>query len=71
MLTLLKQAKDYGFLASYVLLTIGLLIKDFNKNFKVKIVFLRDRNRSRKCNTLISTDIYLSDDKIIRIYGKL
>jgi hypothetical protein len=36
----------------------------------VKIVFIRDRNRSRKWLALLSTDISLSDEEIIRIYGK-
>ncbi|MDF9410097.1 transposase [Pelotomaculum isophthalicicum JI] len=37
---------------------------------KVKIVFVRDRNRSRKWLALLSTDTALSDEEIIRIYGK-
>lgn len=40
------------------------------KNVSAKIVFVRDRNRSRKWLALISTDISLSDDEVIRIYGK-
>lgn len=35
-----------------------------------KIVFVRDRNRSRQWLALISTDISLTEDEIIRIYGK-
>ena len=35
-----------------------------------KIVFVRDRNRTRKWLALISTDISLDDEDIIRIYGK-
>lgn len=37
---------------------------------QVKIVFVRDRNRSRKWLALLSTDTNLSDQEIIRIYGK-
>lgn len=37
---------------------------------KVKIVFVRDRNRSRKWLALLSTDTELSNEEIIRIYGK-
>lgn len=37
---------------------------------QAKIVFVRDRNRSRKWLALISTDTTLSDEEIIRIYGK-
>ena len=36
----------------------------------VKIVFVRDRNRSRKWLAILSTDTTLSDEEIIRIYGK-
>jgi hypothetical protein len=35
-----------------------------------KIIFVRDRNRSRQWLALISTDTSLSEDEIIRIYGK-
>lgn len=35
-----------------------------------KIVFVRDRNRSRQWLALISTDTSLSEEEIIRIYGK-
>lgn len=37
---------------------------------KVKIVFVRDRNKSRNWIALLSTDTKLSDEEIIRIYGK-
>lgn len=37
---------------------------------KAKIVFVRDRNRSRNWLALLSTDISLSDEEIVRIYGK-
>lgn len=35
-----------------------------------KIVFVRDRKCSRQWLALLSTDINLSDDEVIRIYGK-
>lgn len=37
---------------------------------KVKIVFVRDRNRSRKWLAILSTDTTLPDEEVIRIYGK-
>lgn len=37
---------------------------------KVKTVFIRDRNRSRKWLAILSTDTALSDEQIIKIYGK-
>ena len=35
-----------------------------------RIVFIRDRNRSKKWLALLSTDLELTDEEIIRIYGK-
>ncbi len=37
---------------------------------KAKIVFVKDKNKSKNWLALISTDISLSDKEIIRIYGK-
>ncbi|WP_010234110.1 hypothetical protein [Clostridium arbusti] len=37
---------------------------------KAKIVFVKDKNKSKNWLALISTDISLSDEEIIRIYGK-
>ena len=37
---------------------------------KAKIVFVKDRNKSKNWLALISTDITLTDEEIIRIYGK-
>ena len=45
--------------------------KDKNgQPLNVKIVFVRDRKNSRKWLTLLSTDTNLSEEEIIRIYGK-
>ena len=49
---------------------VGIGNDESGSNVNAKIVFVRDRNRSRKWLALISTDISLSDDEIIRIYGK-
>jgi len=35
-----------------------------------RILFIPDRNRSKKWLALLSTDLELTDDEIIRIYGK-
>jgi len=35
-----------------------------------RILFVRDRNRSKKWLALLSTDLELTDEEIIRIYGK-
>ncbi|WP_062310644.1 IS4 family transposase [Alicyclobacillus sendaiensis] len=37
---------------------------------QAKVVFVRDRNRSRQWLALLSTNTNLSDEEIIRIYGK-
>jgi hypothetical protein len=36
----------------------------------VRILFVRDRNRSKKWLALLSTDFVLTYEEIIRIYGK-
>jgi len=36
----------------------------------VKLVFVRDRNRSKKWLALITTDIELSEEEVVRLYGK-
>jgi hypothetical protein len=35
-----------------------------------RILFIRDRNRSKKWLALLTTDLELTDEEIIRIYGK-
>lgn len=37
---------------------------------QVKIVFVRNRNKKRQWLAIVSTDIRLSDEEIVRIYGK-
>ena len=37
---------------------------------KAKIVFVRDRRNSGKWLALLSTDLTLSDEEVVRIYGK-
>lgn len=51
-------------------LIVGIGNDEKGNEITAKIVFVRDRNRSRKWLALISTDVSLSDDEIIRIYGK-
>jgi hypothetical protein len=64
----LKKKRGKAKILSSVIVGIG--HTDDGTEIKAKIVFVRDRNRSRKWLALISTDISLSDDEIIRIYGK-
>jgi hypothetical protein len=64
----LKKKRGKAKILSSVIVGIG---SDENGNeIKAKIVFVRDTNRSRNWLALISTDITLDDDEIIRIYGK-
>lgn len=49
---------------------VGIGIDESGSSIDAKIVFVRDRNRSRQWLALISTDISLTEDEIIRIYGK-
>ncbi|WP_168190139.1 hypothetical protein [Caloramator sp. E03] len=48
----------------------GIGFDENGNKVKAKIVFLRDNNRSHNYLTLISTDITLNDEEIIRIYVK-
>lgn len=41
-----------------------------NKTIKAKIVFVKNRNHKRSWLAILSTDISLSDEEIVRIYGK-
>jgi hypothetical protein len=44
--------------------------KDFPDNIPAKIVYVRERNNRKNWIALISTDISLSEDEIIALYGK-
>ena len=64
----LRKRRGRAKILASVIVTIG---RDAKGNpVPVKIVFVRDRNRSRQWLALLSTDINLSDDEVIRIYGK-
>jgi hypothetical protein len=49
---------------------VGIGSDETGETIDAKIVFVRDRNRSRQWLALISTDTSLSEHEIIRIYGK-
>lgn len=44
--------------------------EDFEEKIPAKLVFVRDRNNRSKWIALISTDISLTEDEIIALYGK-
>ncbi|MHC1681519.1 MAG: hypothetical protein AB6733_00940 [Clostridiaceae bacterium] len=63
-----KKKRGKAKILAAIIVRIGV---DSNGNeVKGKIIFVRERNRSRKWLALISTNIELCDDEIIRIYGK-
>lgn len=65
----LKKKRGKAKILSSVIVGIG---SDKNGNeVKAKIVFVRDSKRSHNWLALMSTDITLNDEEIIRIYGKL
>ena len=45
-------------------------IKKDDKFIDVKLVFVRNRNKQRSWLAILSTDITLSDEDVVRIYGK-
>lgn len=47
----------------------GSLVVTTKKGIPVKIVFVRNRNKKSECLYILSTDISLSDEEIVRIYG--
>jgi hypothetical protein len=56
---------------SKYLLSVNAQIYDGNDNtLNVKIVFVRDRNNKKKWIAIISTDLSLSEEEIIALYGK-
>ena len=47
----------------------GSIIVTTKNGIPVKLVFVRNRNNKRDWLTVLSTDLSLSDEEIIRIYG--
>ena len=64
----IKKRRGKAKILSSVIVEIG--TNNDGSKVKAKIVFVRDRNRSRQWLALISTDISLPDEEIVRIYGK-
>ena len=53
----------------YLLSVIVDVVKD-NETIQAKVVYVRNRNKRKEYLCLISTDVNLEEDEIIRIYGK-
>lgn len=49
---------------------VSLGMNDQGEEVKPKVLFVRDRRNKKKWLALLSTDLDLSDEEIIRIYGK-
>jgi hypothetical protein len=50
--------------------TVDVRHNDFEQNIPAKIVYVRDRNNRKKFIAILSTDMGLSEDEIIALYGK-
>ena len=50
--------------------TVDVRHKDFEQDIPAKIVYVKDRNDRKKWIAILSTDIGLSEDEIITLYGK-
>ena len=55
--------------SKYLLSVIVDVVKD-NEIIPAKVVYVRNRNKRKEYLCLISTDVNLDEDEIIRIYGK-
>ncbi|MHC1681521.1 MAG: hypothetical protein AB6733_00950 [Clostridiaceae bacterium] len=64
-----KVKKNRGKAKILAAIIVGISVDSKGNEVKGKF-FVRERNRSRKWLALISTNIKLCDDEIIRIYGK-
>jgi len=65
--TLKKRPGKSKYIASAM---INVVHSDTNQSIEAKIVFVRDKNNRKNWCAIISADIFLSEDEIIRLYGK-
>lgn len=49
---------------------VSLELDDNEKEIQARIVFVRDRNRSKNWLAILSTDVNLPEEEIVRLYGK-
>ena len=64
-----SQKKRRGRSKYLLSVTVGIYDKA-EKVYNVRIVFVRDRNNSRKWIAILSTDLELTEEQIIQTYGK-
>ncbi len=55
--------------SGYLLSIIVDVVKD-GESIPAKVVYVRNRNKRKEYLCIISTDVKLDEDEIIRIYGK-
>ena len=55
---------------SRYLLSVEVIVKKGEQSIPARVVYVRNRNKRKDYLTLITTDMNLSEDEIIRIYGK-
>ncbi|WP_459783934.1 transposase, partial [Alkalibacterium sp. s-m-22] len=65
----LKKKRGRAKIKASVVVSLGL--NDNNEDIQAKIIFVRDNRRGKKnWLALLSTDVDLPDEEIIRLYGK-
>jgi hypothetical protein len=63
-----RKKRGKAKILSSVIVSLG--TNEQGKEVQAKIVFVRDRNRKKNWLALLSTDVSLTEEEIIRIYGK-
>ena len=65
-----QQKKRRGMSRYLLSVIVQVRHNDFDVTVPAKIVFIRDKNNRKKWIALISTDVSLSEDEIVALYGK-
>ena len=55
---------------SKYLLSVEAAVRKGNETLPVRLVFVRNRNNRKDWLVLVTTDMHLSEEEVIRIYGK-
>jgi len=64
----MRKKRGRAKILASVIVSLGL--DDNDKEIQARIVCVRDRNRSKNWLAILSTDVNLPDEKIVRLYGK-
>lgn len=65
-----KVRKKRGRAKILASVVVSLGLDDNGKDIQARIVFVRDRNRSKKWLALLSTNVALPEEEVVRLYGK-